>query len=387
MPQSTGQSTNTLDAAYDNVFSTLDLLGSGPSLSLDNPNTPPPPSPPTSSGGSQSEAVTAFTSPYEASPASSQTTPRPRDRSEVSVDRLTVVSERTEPESPTSSRPTTPTARGRRGFSSRSISPAARPDSLRPGIYSTTPSVPFASLYPLPDSPVKVAGSSVGAGNTSPTKASALIRLFETKTGPQATAPPPPVFNKTASNWVSHPLRTYETPAPAPPPPSSFRAPPSSSEVASPSSGSYATALPASPPTKPSSPLASVRTLIASWRARSGSPSQRVIGSPGRGRTSPKAPGRDGGWNVSIRRRRRHEGREDEALAEQETEDTPHISEPLRTLSEVVDAAVAEEEAVLGLDAGRTASVRSSRSHGSSSVAPRPLTGEVSLSLRSLAMC
>jgi hypothetical protein len=381
IPQSTGQSTNTLDAAYDNVFSTLDLLGSGPSLSLDNPNTPPPPSPPTSSGGSQSEAVTAFTSPHEASPASSQTTPRARDRSEVSVDRLTVVSERTEPESPVSSRPTTPTARGRRGFSSRSISPAAPPGSLRPGIYSTTSSLPFEARYPLPDSPVKVAGSSTaGGGNTSPTKASDLIRLFENRTGPQTTAPPPPIFNKTASNWVSQPLRTYETPTQAaPPPPSSFKAPPpSSSEVASPSSGSYATALPLSPPAKPPSPLASVRTLIASWRARSGSPSQRVIGSPGRGRTSPKVFGRDGGWNVSIRRRRRHEGREEEALAEQETEETPHVPAPLSTLSEVVDAAIAEEEAVLGLDTGRTASVRSSRSHGSSSVAPRPLTGEVS---------
>ena len=88
--------------------------------------------------------------------------------------------------------------------------------------------------------------------------------------------------------------------------------------------------------------------------------------------------GRDGGWNVSIRRRRRHEGREEEALAEQETEETSQIPAPLPTLSEVVEAAVAEEEAVLGLDTGRTASIRSSRSHGSSSVAPRPLTGEVS---------
>lgn len=87
--------------------------------------------------------------------------------------------------------------------------------------------------------------------------------------------------------------------------------------------------------------------------------------------------GRDGGWNVSIRRRRRHEGRE-EALAEQETEETSHAVEPLPTLSEVVDAAVAEDEAILGIDANRTASFRSSRSHGSSSAAPRPLTGEVS---------
>jgi hypothetical protein len=357
-------------------------------LSLDNPNTPPPPSPPTSSGGSQSEAVTAFTSPHESTPSSSHTTPRARDRSEVSVDRLTVVSERTEPDSPVSSRPTTPTARGRRGFPSRSISPAAPPESLRPGNSGLAAPLPFAARYPLPDSPVKVAESTVGVGNASPTKASALIRLFENKTGPQAAPPPPPIFNKTASNWVSQPLRTYETPAPAqaPPPPSSLKAPPpSSSEVASPSSGSYATAQPLSPPTKPPSPLASVRTLIASWRARSGSPSQRVIGSPGRGRTSPKVFGRDGGWNVSIRRRRRHEGREEEALAEHQSEDIPLLGAPLPlptllpTLSEVVDTAVAEEEADLGLGTARTASVRSSRSHGSSSVAPRPLTGEVSI--------
>ena len=290
-----------------------------------------------------------------------------------------MVSERTEPDSQVSSRPTTPTARGRRGFPPRSISPAAPPGSLRPGNYSTTPALPVAARYPLPDSPVKVAGASAaGGGNSSPTKASDLIRLFENRTGPQAAAPPPPIFNKTASNWVSQPLRTSETPLAAPPP-SSFKVPPpSSSGVASPSSGSYATALPSSPPAKPASPLASVRTLIASWRARSGSPSQRVVGSPGRGRTSPKVFGRDGGWNVSIRRRRRHESGEEEALAEQETEDTPNVPAPTSTLSEVVDAAVAEEEAVLGLDTGRTASVRSSRSHGSSSVAPRPLTGEVS---------
>jgi hypothetical protein len=62
----------------------------------------------------------------------------------------------------------------------------------------------------------------------------------------------------------------------------------------------------------------------------------------------------------------------------QETEETPNVPAPLSTLSEVVDSAVVEEEAVVGLDTGRTASVRSSRSHGSSSVAPRPLTGEVS---------
>jgi hypothetical protein len=143
-------------------------------------------------------------------------------------------------------------------------------------------------------------------------------------------------------------------------------------------SGSYATANPLSPPSKPPSPLASVRTLIASWKARSGSPSQRVVGSPGRGRASPKMFGRDGGWNVSIRRRQRHEGRED-VLAEQGVEDTSHLH-PLPTLSETLDAASAEEEAILDSEAPmRSASVRSSQSHGSSSAAPRVLTGEVSL--------
>jgi len=377
LPQSTGQSTNTLDAAYDNVFSTLDMLGSGPSLSLDDPNTPPPPSPPMAVEGFQSELVTAFTSSPHSTPTSTQTTPRPRDRSEISVDRLTVVSERTEPESPGSSRPTTPTARGRRGIPSRSVSPAAPPESLRPGHTGPTSSFPLAARYPLPASPVKVAGTGTSGGNSSPTKASDLIRLFENKTGPQTAPPPPPVFNKTASNWVSQPLRSYEPPSQAPPPPTSFRTPlPISSDVASPSSGSYATALPASPPTKPPSPLASVRTLIASWRARSGSPSQRVAGSPGKGRTSPLGFGR-GGWNVSIRRRRRHDGRDTDAPLEG-SEDTHQVPDPMPTLGEVVDAAVAEEEMVLGVDAGRAASIRSSRSHGSSSVAPRPLTGEVS---------
>ena len=103
-----------------------------------------------------------------------------------------------------------------------------------------------------------------------------------------------------------------------------------------------------------------------------------MVGSPGRGATSPKVFGRDGGWNVSIRRRRRHEGRDEDTLAGQAGEETAHLS-PLPTLSEVVDAAVAEEEAVLGLDSSRrTPSVRSSLSRNSSSAAPKALTGEVS---------
>jgi hypothetical protein len=66
-------------------------------------------------------------------------------------------------------------------------------------------------------------------------------------------------------------------------------------------------------------------------------------------------------------------------LAEQAPEDTAHLA-PLPTLSEVVDAAVAEEEAILGLDhSRRTASVRSSLSRNSSFAAPKALTGEVSL--------
>jgi hypothetical protein len=343
------------------------MLGSGPSLSLDDPTSPPRPH----SASSRSDSTAgAGTAPITLAPPiytpSSDTTPRARIRSvrsvESGLDRLTVVSERTEPES-ASSRNATPTASNARTFGA--VSPVP-PDSLRPGF-----TLPTAARYPLPASPIKSALSSSGP-QTSPTKASALIRLFENKTGPQA--PPPPIFSKTASNWISQPLRSTEPtqplatqPPPTQPPPSSYRAAPS--EAPSQSTGSYATAIPQSPPSKPPSPLASVRTLIASWKARSGSPSQRVVGSPGRG----SLLSRDG-WNVSIRRRRRHEGQE-EVLAEQ-GEDTSHLH-PLPTLSETVDAAVAEEEALLN-PPPRSASVRSSRSHGSSSVAPKVFGGEVS---------
>jgi len=103
-----------------------------------------------------------------------------------------------------------------------------------------------------------------------------------------------------------------------------------------------------------------------------------VVGSPGRGATSPKVFGRDGGWNVSIRRRRRHEGRDEDTLAEQAIEEIPHLV-PLPTLGEAVDAAIAEQGAILGsFNSQRTPSVRSSLSRNSSSAVPKALTGEVS---------
>lgn len=64
--------------------------------------------------------------------------------------------------------------------------------------------------------------------------------------------------------------------------------------------------------------------MIASWRARSGSPSQRVVGSPNRGGDTPRLFGRDPGWNVSIRRRKRNE-RNEIGLAEQAEELVSHL--------------------------------------------------------------
>lgn len=81
---------------------------------------------------------------------------------------------------------------------------------------------------------------------------------------------------------------------------------------------------------------------------------------------------------MSIRRRRRHEDQEEEALAEHglDTPNPAHL-EPLPGMIEAMDAAIAEEEALLqGMDAHRSPSNRSVRSRVSS--APRQLTGEVS---------
>lgn len=109
------------------------------------------------------------------------------------------------------------------------------------------------------------------------------------------------------------------------------------------------------------------------------------MGSPGQGSSAPGLFGRDRGWNVSIRRRRRNEAQDESGLAEQAVEDPTHL-EPLPGMIEAFDAAIAEEQAFLqeGSEAGqRTPSVRSTRSR--SSVAPRQLTGEVSFVTREVA--
>ncbi|KAK4686714.1 hypothetical protein P7C73_g3410, partial [Tremellales sp. Uapishka_1] len=179
-------------------------------------------------------------------------------------------------------------------------------------------------------SPVK--GPREGQGP--PKRASDLIKMFEQK---KEDSPAQPVSSKQDSPQKGPISRAdvfgrgftkstdfsggrlesmVDTPAPPPSfqPPSFFIPPLLGPKVPSPS--------PPTPPPRSISPLSGVRTMIASWRARSGSPSQRVAGSPGKGKDSSRLLGRDRGWNVSIRRRRKDEGRE-ERLAEQGDEPSP----------------------------------------------------------------
>lgn len=103
-------------------------------------------------------------------------------------------------------------------------------------------------------------------------------------------------------------------------PPSSYYAPPPPPVVDTATHpGQYRDCtLDFAPPVPPkdqatSSASTNIRSIIASWRARAGSPSQRVIGSTGTGKggESPKLFGRDRGWpNLSLRRKNRYEGRE-----------------------------------------------------------------------------
>lgn len=286
------------------------------------------------------------------------------------MERLEAVSERTEPTSPAPSIPASPV-----GFK-RAVS--------RSPVEAGPLDPPLGSRYPLPPSPVKSGTTAAGGGQASPTKASDLIKMFEHRGGGAHPAPPPPpVFSKASQGWVSQPLRPPQ-PTTVAPPPSSYRPPQAAPPVLeSSSSASYVTADPFSPPPKPPSPLSSVKTLIASWRARSGSPTQRVVGSPGQGSQGPSIFGRERSWNVSIRRRRRNGDSEEPALAEQGVDPlTPSHLEPLPGMIEAVDAAIAEEEALLHTH--RSPSVRSIRSNNSTG--PRQLTGEVRYQMSPLSL-
>lgn len=273
-PQDTGQSVSTIDQAFADIHSTLYQLASGrPSP---QPHALPLPPSPIPSSKSLS------------SPSSPRITSRPlvglgigtTDGSRLFPDehsRLEAVTERTEPSSKSS-----------KGSIRNSPSP------------TFGPRLPLPTRHPLPATPIKA--RSTASNNASPSKASDLIKMFENRTGDRPRVTPA----------HTGPER-FERPVTPPPPPSSFRPPPiygfEPPMLNQPSPENVESLHPvrsrsASPQ---ASPAATFKSLVASWRNRSGSPSQRVIGTPGKA-----TPGlaRSGGWNVSIRRRRRDEGQE-----------------------------------------------------------------------------
>ncbi|KAK6906657.1 hypothetical protein I203_100644 [Kwoniella mangroviensis CBS 8507] len=334
-PQATGQSTATIDAAYDGVLSQLDALAN-----------PIPTRLPFAPSSSSSSSTNPYLPPSTFHPMPIRqplvglginmnpqppTSPGLGNYQHGNLSRLSTVTERTEKSSsPTSSH-------GRSNSHSQTLSPTF------PGAYREGPSKAgsasastIAGKYPLPPSPTKVPsspvkgprsafstgtgtapGSAAGTPQGTPKKTSDLIKMFESR-GDSAAPPPQPKFVPTSPS-KSTPLKTSSAPtsriAGLPNegvkpvfgigdhvPPSSFRGLPTASSGPT-------------PPPKPPSPLSQVRGMIASWRARSGTISQRPSGSSGLG----ASPGNDGasglfrsgtgdkGWNVSIRRRRRNE--------------------------------------------------------------------------------
>ena len=279
VPQSTGQSTNTIDAAYEGVLSTLESLeslaqGGRSAGSAQHAE-------PTQIGSAQHAEPTQISS---SSPSLTHTSASSqlhfRNASQASsflgeVARLERVVEETEPSSHSESR-------------SSSVDPRRR------GMEASIQSWARGHLPPLP----------IPQG--SPTKASDLIRLFETRSAvrnpPAAGLPPVPRIHHSPSPETARPYFQPITSTPTfRPAPSSFPSPP-----------------------KATSPLSSVKTMIASWRGRSGSEAQRAVDSPGKDGETPRLFGRDRGWNVSIRRRRRHEQSE-RMLAEQAEEHPTHL--------------------------------------------------------------
>lgn len=367
-PQETGQSSATLDAAYEGVFSQLDALASQ-SLALNNPSTAPIPNP----------IPTAMYPRYFTTGA-------------AELEPLEAVSERTEPlSSAASMRSSTGTIGAKSDFSSNSI----------------------ARRFPLPGSPSKgLSPGSTGRDSTpqaSPKKASDLIKMFEQRgTGPPsqpsftpstsrtsafASVPrdasiSPPVFTRRPLEDMFDPI----SPAPAAPPTVAPAVPPVIPLAAPPSSYRYpaetAPLLGPTPPPKSPSPLSQVRTMIASWKARAGSPAQRVVGSPGKGDETPRLFGRDRGWNVSIRRRKRHEAAEP-TLAESSDDPAPPPARETKPSNIANDPEMSDgqrgEEAERESSPGgaRTPSLRSFRSAKSSI---RTLTGEVDLSLHRMGL-
>ncbi|TYJ54390.1 hypothetical protein B9479_004978 [Cryptococcus floricola] len=349
-PQVTGQSTATIDAAYDGVFSQLDALAGAET------NSPPRPTHTrgASDPGSNVWQPTPLRQPLVGLGLSF---PEERQYGVSEFSRLSTVSERTERSAMTGmSHQLSPTVPG--AFHIRSHSDAS------------------AARYPLPPSPSRpprTTGTPGAGAPVTPKKTSDLIKMFESKSTPgkgDVPAVPQPTFA---------PSRAPPSPS-SRPPPTPIKSDPLFSPPTLPNpppipTSSRPTTAP-TPPPKIGSPLSSVRTMIASWRSKSSSGSGSGSGGKRQANLRESSPGLsrggDKGWNVSIRRRKRHE----KELAEREAQDEAEQAEKDRKEAEFM-LSEEEEKEVPGEEEqvpSRTSSLRSSKRSASE---PKQLTGDL----------
>ncbi|OCF45693.1 hypothetical protein I317_00596 [Kwoniella heveanensis CBS 569] len=321
-PQATGQSIATIDAAYDGVLSQLDALAN-PSHSSTN-----------ASSTNADEGFSRYIPPPAFQPLPIRQPLVGLDTSsspaggigDFMISRLSTVTERTEKSSTANSH----TSSHGQGHERSPTFPGAYKEG--PSSSSST----IASKYPLPASPVKgprsafsTIGPSSPAGTpqSTPKKTSDLIKMFESRGSGSGSAPPPQPQFTPSSPTKKDSVTATSTPARSSAssriPPPKFDAPSSSDKTGKPPPpSSFRSVTAPTPPPKSASPLSQVRGMIASWRARSGSPTPEGAASVSKAGEGPGlSRGGDKGWNVSIRRRRTNE----RELAEQahETQDRP----------------------------------------------------------------
>ena len=391
------QSSTTIDRAFADIHNTLNQLASGPApidkgkgraqpISFTH-GYPTPPSTNTMASQNTPSAPSRFPPAGSSFPmgvpggapiglglSSADGRPMfPESRSEAR--RLEAVSEHTEPS--TVSDCSTP-----------SPSPRPLPMSPTPKSGSAFSATSIANKFPLPPTPANGGLSPVSKHATplsSPSKASDLIRMFESKSG---EAPPPqPIFARNIAKSTASSTPTKGSPATAPSqrfdttptaarptPPSSYRPPPITGFqpplLGRASPENVVTPLQASPSASPKSG-SGFKSLVASWRSKATSPSPK-----GKEKEEPAGLERSRGWNVSIRRRRKNEDSAD--LAER-AEEPAEAEPPSAYARELEQAAAQSTGSVPDVAVDRAPSEKSKASSVSSiSVRPRIVSGEVS---------
>lgn len=266
-----------MDAAYDSVLAQLDALTNANAASA----------PQSASSSSHTKSISNLYHPVPLrQPVLGLSSALPKTGLFTGeVARLSTLSERTERSS---------------NSSDNGLSPVA-PTSYRSHTRSESAAA-IANKYPLPPSPSKKAPAFETLQAT-PKKASDLIRMFESRSTPtKGELPPIPPPQSELSPSCILPESTLPAPSLAPKPDIgsvTIRA----ERPVGVNPQAY-TPAPIHPPKVPL-PLSQVRTMIASWRTRSGSPSPET-GIIKEGSIRLLRSG-DKGWNVSIRRRKKNE--------------------------------------------------------------------------------